>query len=60
MNAITTFFKGVWAEAKKTTWLTPAEAFGHTIIVAVLSVAIGFYLGAWDSVFSNLLQKLIG
>jgi preprotein translocase SecE subunit len=59
MNAIATFFKGVWSEAKKTTWLSPAEAFGHTIIVVVLSVAVGFYLGAWDGLFNKLLQTLL-
>ena len=59
MNSVITFFKGVGSEAKKITWLSPAEAMGHTAIVVVLSVAVGFYLGLFDGIFSKLLQMLI-
>ncbi len=59
MNSVATFFKGVWSEAQKTTWLSPAEALGHTAIVVVLSVGIGFYLGLFDGIFSKLLQMLL-
>ena len=59
MNSVVTFFKGVWTEAKKTTWLSPTEALGHTAIVVVISVAVGFYLGFWDGIFNKILQNLI-
>ncbi len=59
MNSIVTFFKGVITEAKKTTWLSPSEALGHTGIVVVLSVIVGFYLGFWDGLFSKLLQMVL-
>lgn len=59
MNSIVTFFKGVITEAKKTTWLSPIEALGHTGIVVVLSVVVGFYLGFWDGLFGKLLQMAL-
>ncbi|HQV65009.1 MAG TPA: preprotein translocase subunit SecE, partial [Candidatus Paceibacterota bacterium] len=59
MNSVITFFKGVGSEAKKTTWLSPTEALGHTAIVVVLSVAVGFYLGLFDGIFNKVLQMLI-
>jgi preprotein translocase SecE subunit len=59
MNSIATFFRGVISEAKKTTWLSPTEALGHTAIVVVISVAVGFYLGFFDGIFGKLLQTFI-
>ncbi len=59
MNSIATFFKGVISEAKKTTWLSPTEALGHTAIVIILSALVGYYLGLFDGIFGNLLKVLI-
>jgi preprotein translocase SecE subunit len=59
MNSITTFFKGVASEAKKTTWLSPTEALGHTMIVIVLSVFVGYYLGFFDGIFAKVLKVFI-
>jgi preprotein translocase SecE subunit len=59
MKSVTTFFQGVISEAKKTTWLSPAEALGHTAIVVILSVFVGYYLGLFDGIFSKILQTII-
>jgi preprotein translocase SecE subunit len=59
MNSVITFFKGVATEAKKTTWLSPFQALGHTAIVVVLSVVAGYYLGLFDVVFGNILESFI-
>jgi preprotein translocase SecE subunit len=59
MKSVTTFFKGVISEAKRTTWLSPTEALGYTAIVIVLSVAVAYYLGFFDGIFSKVLQELI-
>jgi preprotein translocase SecE subunit len=59
MNTVVTFFKGVISEAKKTTWLSPFEAFGHTVIVVVLSILVGYYLGLFDGIFSQVLKVFI-
>jgi preprotein translocase SecE subunit len=59
MNSVITFFKGVASEARKTTWLSPTEALGHTAIVVVLSVLIGYFLGLFDGIFSHALSILI-
>ncbi len=59
MNSVVTFFKGVMSEAKKTTWLSPIETLGHTLIVVTISLVIGFYLGFFDGIFGNILEAII-
>jgi preprotein translocase SecE subunit len=59
MKTVTTFFQGVISEAKKTSWLSPAEALGYTAIVIVLAIAIGYYLGLFDGIFSKVLESVI-
>lgn len=59
MQSILTFFRGVISEAKKTTWLSPTEALGHTAVVIVLSVLVGYYLGLFDGIFSKALSVII-
>lgn len=59
MKSVTTFFRGVVSEAKRTSWLTPTEALGYTAIVIVLSVIMGYYLGLFDGIFSKVLESVI-
>jgi len=59
MKSVTTFFQGVISEAKKTTWLSPTMGLGHTAIVIILSVLVGYYLGFFDGIFGNILEFFI-
>ena len=56
---ITNYIKETRAELKHVNWPTRAQAIGYTVIVIVLSGVVALLLGAFDSIFSTILQKLI-
>jgi preprotein translocase subunit SecE len=53
------FLKDTLSEFKKVTWPARDMTIGHTIIVIVLCVLVGYYLGFFDGIFSQLLQAII-
>lgn len=53
------YIKDTRAELKHVNWPTRAEAIGYTVIVIVFSAIIALLLGAFDFIFSAILQKLI-
>lgn len=59
MSKITDYFKETKAELKHVIWPTRRQTFYYTLIVIVLSVIIAYYLGVFDFIFSQGLQKLI-
>jgi preprotein translocase subunit SecE len=52
--------RDVIAELRKVTWPTREEATRLTILVIVISIAMGLILGAVDLVFSSLMSRLLG
>ncbi len=46
------------AELKKVVWLTRREAAYLTLLVVIISIAMGLFLGAIDYGFTNLVNKL--
>jgi preprotein translocase subunit SecE len=40
-------------------WPTRKQAIAYTIVVIVISFVTAFYLGAFDYIFSLLLQKFV-
>ena len=59
MSKITEYFKETKTELKHVIWPTRSQTFYYTLIVIVLSVVIAYYLGIWDFIFSQGLQKII-
>ena len=53
------YFKDTRAELKHVNWPTRSQAIGYTIIVIVFSGVIAALLGAFDLIFSGIVQKLI-
>lgn len=53
------FLKEVKAELVKVIWPTREEVAKLTVIVVVVSVAIGLYIGGLDMVFTKLTDLLI-
>lgn len=52
------FFGEVWAELRRVTWPSRAEAQRLTVLVLVVSAAFGVFLGLADILFSELIQFL--
>lgn len=53
------FLKEVKSELLKVNWPTKDEVIKLTVIVIVVSVAIGLYIGGLDLVFTKLTDFLI-
>ena len=60
MSKITEYFKDTKSELKHVIWPTRMQTVYYTIIVIVLSVFIGYFLGLFDYIFSLGLEKLLG
>ncbi len=59
MNALMNYFKDVRSEMRHVSWPTRSQAITYTVVVLGISLATALYLGAWDYVFSALIQKVI-
>ena len=53
-----TFFTEVRNELKRVTWPTQKEVYATTVVVVLMSVAVGLYLFAVDQVLFNGVQWL--
>ncbi len=58
--SITTYLKETREEFKHVNWPTRKQAIAYTIAVIVISVAVAYLLGAFDSLFQFGLSKLLG
>ncbi len=53
------FFKEVYVELKKTSWLSHREVLRYTIIVLAVTLVVAAVLGGLDYLFSSVLQRVI-
>ena len=54
------YFKDTMAELKHVSWPTKKQTIIYTSLVVAISFFVAAYLGVFDYVFSNILQKIIG
>lgn len=47
------------AELKRVAWPTRKQTTNHTIMVIIFSLSIAFFLGAFDILFTTLIQEVI-
>jgi len=59
MSKIAEYFKETKVELKHVIWPNRNQTFYYTLIVIVLSVLVGYYLGVFDFIFSKGLEKII-
>lgn len=57
--SLTNYIKDTRSELKHVNWLTKGQLIDFTILVIVLSVAAGFFLGFFDALFTYLLNLII-
>lgn len=59
MSKITEYLKETKAELKHVIWPSKSQTLYYTLIVIFLSAIIAYYLGVFDFIFSQGLQKLL-
>lgn len=57
--AIINFFKAVAGEFKHVVWPSRRQMTIFTIIVIIISVAAGYYLGLFDLIFARLFEIIL-
>lgn len=58
MNPVT-FLQEVKAEMSKVIWPTRQQAIQLTVVVIVVSILVGAYVGGLDYLFTNIVNTLI-
>lgn len=59
MTNIINFFKGTLAEMKQVNWPTRKKAVIYALVVIIFSVAVGYMLGAFDTLFRVILEATL-
>lgn len=54
-----TFLRQTQDELKKVTWPTRNEVVRLTLVVIVISVLVGLYIGGLDFIFTKMLETVI-
>jgi len=55
-----TFVNEAWSELKKVSWPTREQTRNLTVLVLVVSAAVGLYITVFDVVFSQAIRWLSG
>ena len=56
---ITLFFREVWLEMRKVSWLSRNEVVRYTLIVLGVTVASAIFLGGLDYIFTQIIKLII-
>jgi len=59
MNRIASFLGEVRSELGKVSWPTPRQTINLTIVVVVVSLVVGFYVGGIDILLTKLTEGLL-
>lgn len=57
--SLITYLKDTQAELKHVAWPTRGQAIGFTVVVAIVSVFVSFYLGFFDYLLKLVLGKFV-
>ncbi len=60
VRRLVAFLQEAWIELKKVHWPSRAETQATTLVVILVVLVVGTYLGAVDWVLSNFVQRLLG
>lgn len=53
------FFRDVWAEMRRVSWLSQKDIFKYTLIVLALTIVVAAFLGGLDFIFTSIIKSLI-
>lgn len=60
MAGIGQYFKDTHGELRHVAWPTQTQTIVYTVLVAVISIVIALYLGAFDYFLTSGLSRIIG
>jgi len=60
VSRIRRFIDEAWSELKKVSWPTREQVRNLTVLVFVVSFAVGAYITTLDSMFTFVVAKLVG
>jgi preprotein translocase subunit SecE len=52
------YFQESWSELKKVAWPTRDQVRNLTVLVFVVSAAIGVFIAVWDFVFTEVIRLI--
>ena len=58
MNRIRRFVEESWSELKKVTWPTREQVRNLTVLVFVISGAVGLFISVFDIAFDLIIQRI--
>ncbi len=58
MSRIRRFIEESWSELKKVTWPTREQVRNLTVLVFVISAAVGAYIALFDVLFTAIIQRV--
>ena len=59
MTQFIKYIRATLAELRQVSWPSRREAISYTILVIVISTIVALYVGAFDYLFSQAVNKLI-
>ncbi|MCX6723720.1 MAG: preprotein translocase subunit SecE [Candidatus Staskawiczbacteria bacterium] len=56
---INLFFKEVWVEMKRVSWLSKKDIWRYTLIVLGVTIAAAAFLGGLDYIFTEIIKRFV-
>jgi len=56
---INVFFKEVWVEMRRVSWLSQKDVVRYTLIVLGITIAVAAFLGGLDYIFTSIIKIFI-
>jgi preprotein translocase subunit SecE len=56
---INIFFKEVWVEMKRVSWLSQKDVTRYTLIVLGITIAVAAFLGGLDYLFTLVIKSFV-
>ncbi len=53
------FFKEVWVEMKRVSWLSRKDVLRYTFIVLGVTIVVALFLGGLDYIFTEIIKLFI-
>ncbi|MGA2418171.1 MAG: preprotein translocase subunit SecE [Candidatus Staskawiczbacteria bacterium] len=56
---INLFFKEVWVEMKRVSWLSQKDVLRYTLIVLGVTIVVAIFLGGLDYIFTTVIKMFV-